>query len=443
MVGDAGHNALRYALSPGSDYSMRLSTVAPALAAVAFAVAGCHKKAEPPPPPLVTVSHPMQRDVVDWDDFVGHFEAVDSVDVRPRVSGYLQSIGFRDGDIVHAGQVLFVVDPRPYQAILDQARGQLARADATLADARVELDRAQKLYAAHATSQQDLQTRQATVGTAQADVIAARATVRTAALNLGFTRVTAPLSGRVSDRKVAPGNLVTADTTILTSVVSIDPIRFIFTGSEAAYLKYQRANLAGTRTSSRTAANPVEIRIEGAKGYAVKGRMDFVDNQLDPQSGTIRGRAVAPNPNGLLSPGLFGHMRLLGSGPYRALLVPDEAVQSDQARQVVDVVGGDGKVATRVVEPGQLVDGLRVIAKGLKPDDLVVIDGLGAAKAGAKVRTREGRITAPDPGQSPEAPPPGAGPRPDGETLTQDPALSHARGAGAPPVLAPVPTPAR
>ncbi|MBE7217738.1 MAG: efflux RND transporter periplasmic adaptor subunit [Caulobacteraceae bacterium] len=422
---------------------MRLTAAAPILAAALFALSACHKKAEPPPPPLVTVSHPLQREVVDWDDFVGHFEAVDSVDVRPRVSGYLQSIGFRDGEMVHAGQVLFLIDPRPYQAALDQARGQEARAEATLADARVELDRAQKLYAAHATSQQDLQTRQATVGTAQADVIAAQAAVRTAALNLGFTRVTAPLSGRASDRKVAPGNLVAADTTVLTSVVSVDPIRFLFNGSEAAYLKYQRANLAGTRTSSRSAANPVEIRIDGAPGYTVKGRMDFVDNQLDPQSGTIRGRAVAPNPNGLLSPGLFGHMRLLGSGPYRALLIPDAAVQADQARQVVDVVGPDGKVAARVVETAQLVDGLRVISKGLKPDDQVIIDGLGAAKAGTKVRTQDGRITPPDPGASPEPNPPSPGPRPDAETLTPDPSLSHARHEGAPAVVAPVPTPAK
>ncbi len=422
---------------------MRFIAAAPVLAAAVFAIAACHKAAEPPPPPMVTVSHPLQRDVVDWDDFVGHFEAVDSVEVRPRVSGYLQSIGFRDGDMVRKGQVLFIVDPRPYQAALDQARGQEARAQATLADAKVELDRAQRLYAAHATSQQDLQTRQATLGTAQADVIAANATVRTAALNLGFTRVTAPLSGRASDRKVAPGNLVTADTTVLTSVVSVDPIRFIFTGSEAAYLKYQRANLAGTRTSSRSAANPVEIRIEGASGYTVKGRMDFVDNQLDPTSGTIRGRAVASNPNGLLSPGLFGHMRLLGSGPYAALLIPDAAVQADQSRQVVDVVGADGEVASRVVETGQLVDGLRVISKGLKPEDLVIIDGLGAAKAGTKVRTQEGKITAPDPGASPETPPPGAGPRPDAETLTHDPALGHVTHEGAPEVTAPVPTPAR
>ncbi len=414
-----------------------------AVAALSLGAAGCKKKAEPPPPPLVTVAHPVQRDVVDWDDFVGHFEAVDSVDVRPRVSGYLQSIGFRDGELVRRGQVLFVIDPRPYQAALDQARGQAARADATLADARVELLRAQRLYEAHATSQQDVQTRQTTVGTAQADVIAARAAVATAALNLGFTRVTAPLDGRVSDRKVAPGNLVTADTTLLTSIVSVDPIRFTFVGSEAAYLKYERANEAGTRVSSRSAPNPVEIRVEGQEGYPVKGRMDFVDNVVDPTSGTIRGRAVASNPGGRLTPGLFGHMRLLGSGPYHALLIPDEAVQADQSRQTVDVMGRDGKVEARVVQPAQLVDGLRVIAHGLKPEDLVIIDGLGSAKAGAKVRTKEGRITAPSPGSSPEAAPPGPAPRPDGETLDRDPALGREPSASPPPVLAPVPTPAR
>ena len=422
---------------------MRLPAAGAAVAILALAAAGCHKRAEPPPPPTVTVSHPLVRPVVDWDDFVGHFEAVDSVDVRPRVTGYLQSIGFHDGDTVHRGQVLFEIDPRPYQAALDSARGQEARAQATLDDARVELLRAQKLYAAHATSQQDLQTRQTTVGTAQADVLAAKAAVDTAALNLGFTHVTAPLSGRASDRKVAPGNLVTADTTVLTSVVSTDPIRFLFVGSEAAYLKYERENLKGVRLSSRVAANPVEIRVEGAPGYSVKGRMDFVDNTVDPTSGTIRGRAVAPNPTGVLTPGLFGHMRLLGSGPYRALLVPDEAVQADQSRQIVYVVDVKGEVESRVVTPGQLVDGLRVITAGLKPDDLVVIDGLNSAKAGAKVRTRQGEIKAPDPGSSPEPAPPGAGGERDPETQTPDPSLGRIAPAPADRVLAPVAAPAR
>ena len=422
---------------------MRHPAAGLAVAALALAASACQKKAEPPPPPTVTVAHPLARDVVDWDDFVGHFEAVDSVDLRPRVSGYLQQIDFHDGDIVHEGQLLFEVDPRPYQATLDSARGQLAHAQAALADAKVELLRAQKLYDAHATSQQDLQTRQTTVGTAQADVLANKAAVDTAALNLGFTRVLAPLTGRVSDRKVAPGNLVTADTTILTSIVSVDPIRFLFVGSEAAYLKYQRENLKGSRLSSRVAPNPVEIRIDGSDSYAVKGRMDFVDNTVDPTSGTIRGRAVAPNANGVLTPGLFGHMRLLGSGPYRALLVPDEAVQSDQSRQVVDVVGEKGKVESRVVEPGQLVDGLRVITKGLKPDDLIVIDGLNSAKPGAAVHTRQSQIKAPSPGSSPEPQPPGRGSEPDPETQTTDPSLGRSAPARSDHVLAPVPTPAR
>ncbi len=408
----------------------------------AFALSACKKPPPPPPPPTVAVAHPLQRDVVDWDEFVGHFEAVDSVDVRPRVSGYLQSIGFRDGEMVRKGQVLFTIDPRPYQAALGQAQGQLARANATLADAQVELARAQKLFEARATSQQDVQTRQTTVGTAQADVIAARAAVKAAALNLGFTRVTAPLAGRASDRKVAPGNLVTADTTILTSVVSSDPIRFIFTGSEAAYEKYERANAAGTRPSSRVAANPVEIRIEGSKDYAIKGRMDFVDNTVDPQSGTIRGRAVVDNPGGGLTPGLFGHLRLLGSGKYRALLVPDSMVTPDQSRQVVAVVGKDGKLAERVVQPAQLVDGLRVISSGLKPDDWVVVGGLGAAKPGAAVRTREGRIEAPAPGTSPEPSPAPPGSRADGEVSGGPPALSRSAPIEAPAVLAPTPMPA-
>jgi RND family efflux transporter MFP subunit len=355
--------------------------------------AACAKKTPPAAgPATVTVSQPLQKDVVDWDDFVGRFEAVDQVDVRPRVSGYLTEIGFKDGEVVKKGQTLFVIDPRPYQATLDQAKAQTERAQASLTNARTALERGKTLLAARAISQEEFDTRQATERQATADLAAAQANQRNAALNLSFTRVIAPLSGRVSDRRVAVGNLVSADSTVLTTIVSLDPIRFTFDGSEALYLKYQRDSRLGTRRSSRDASNPVLIRLQDEADYRWKGRMDFVDNALSSGTGTIRGRAEVDNPGGFLTPGMFGHLRLLGSAPYSALLVPDQAVQTDQTIQVVYVLDGDGVVKERQVDPGPVVGGLRVIKSGLKPADVVVIDGLTRVKPGDKAKGTPGEI---------------------------------------------------
>ena len=379
--------------------SLTLS-VLPGLSMLAALLCGCAAKKPPAPPaPMVTVATPLRMNVIDWDDYVGQFVAVDSVDVRPRVSGYLVGVGFKDGDYVRQGQRLFAIDARPYQAALDQAKGQAARAQATLVNAKAQAARGQTLLAARAISQQAYDALVAAEGQAAADLTSAQATVRAAALNLTFTNVIAPISGRVSDRRVAPGNLVTADTTVLTNIVNLDPIRFAFTGSEALYLKYQRENAAGTRASSRFRANPVEIRLQDEPTYRWKGRMDFVDNTLDTGSGTIRGRAVVPNPDHFLTPGMFGHMRLLGSGSYSALLIPDRAVVTDQERQVVYVVDPRNVAHMKAIEPGPLVDGLRVVKTGLGPDDHVVIDGVQRAQGGRPVKPLIGRIT-------PEAAPP-------------------------------------
>lgn len=358
-----------------------------------LALAACGQKPKPSATlPVVTVSQPLRKEVVDWDDFVGRFEAVDQVDVRPRVSGYLTRIGFKDGEAVKKGQVLFEIDPRPYQAALDQAKAQQQRAEATLQNARTALERGKALLAARAISQEEFDTRQATERQAEADLAAAQANARNAALNLGFTKVTAPLGGRASDRKVAVGNLVNADNTVLTTIVSLDPIRFTFDGSEALYLKYQRDNRDGGRKSSRQASNPVLIRLQDEAEYRWKGRMDFVDNALSSGTGTIRGRAVVDNPGGFLTPGMFGHLRLLGSAPYTALLVPDKAVQTDQTIQVLYVLGPDGVVRQQQVDPGPVVGGLRVIKSGLKPTDRVVIDGMTRVKPGDKARGAPGEI---------------------------------------------------
>ncbi|HEY2481699.1 MAG TPA: efflux RND transporter periplasmic adaptor subunit [Caulobacteraceae bacterium] len=388
---------------------MRISSTPILAAFLCVAAWACAKKPTPPPPPTVTAATPLRLMMIDWDDYDGQFEATNSVDVRPRVSGYLISVGFKDGDYVAKGQRLFKIDPRPYQAALDQAKGQEIHDVAALANANTQADRGKLLLAAHTISQQAYDQLVANARQAEADLDSARATVRTNALNVGFTDVTAPLSGRISDRRVAPGNLVTADTTVLTNIVSLDPIWFGFTGSEALYLKYERANLAGTRTSSRFKANPVEIRLQDEPAYRWKGHMDFVDNALDPASGTIRGRAVIANPTHFLTPGMFGHLRLLGSGAYPALLIPDQAISTDQTREVVFVVGPGGKVTERGVSLGPLYATARVIRSGLGPDDLVIIDGVQRAKAGTKVAVRRGTIPTPAP---PIAAPPGGNSEP-------------------------------
>lgn len=373
------------------------------LVVVLAGVSGCGKKKKPPPPPppIVVVAHPLQRPIVDWDDYEGRFEAVDTVDVRPRVSGYLTQILFEDGQVVRKGQALFQIDPRPYQAALDQAKAAVDRAKATLDNATVERQRAEKLVAARAASQQELATRVATEAQAKADLVSAQAQARAAALNLGFTRIVAAVQGRVSDRKISVGNLVTADTTILTTLVNIDPIRFAFQGAEGQYLKYERLNQEGSRPSSRIQANPVEIELQDENEFRWHGRMDFVDNALDPSSGTIRGRAVVANPTGFLTPGMFGHMRLLGSHAYTGLLLPDSVVSTDQNRQIVLTVGSDGKVAQKVVVTGPIVAGLRVVRSGVGAEDVVIVAGQGRAKPGQPVRTKMMQITPPNDGPPP------------------------------------------
>lgn len=358
-----------------------------------LALAACGKKGEQiPPAPTVTVAQPLQRQIVDWDDYVGQFVAVDSVDVRPRVTGYLQSVAFKDGQVVRKGQLLFVIDPRPYQALVDQSRAQVTRQQATLANASAQRRRAEPLLASHAIAPQDYETLAATEKQAAADLAAAQATLRTNLLNLGFTHVIAPMSGRISDRRVAPGNLVTQDQTVLTNIVNLDPIRFAFTGSEGAYLKYARQNAEGTRRSSRVAANPVEIRLQDEKAYRWRGQMEFVDNALDPNSGTIRGRAVIRNPDLFLTPGMFGHMRLLGSGRYPGLLLPDSAVQTDQNRQVVYVLDSRNIVHPKTVTTGPVIQGLRVVRSGLDVNDRVIIGGVQKAHAGKPVKPVPGQI---------------------------------------------------
>jgi RND family efflux transporter MFP subunit len=354
------------------------------------------------PPPEVTVANPLIKPIVDWDEYTGRFEAVEESEVRPRVSGYIKSVNFRDGEFARAGALLFVIDPRPFEAVLAQARADAARLRAAATVAQTSFARTRTLLEANAVSKEEFEQAQATLAQANAALASGEATIRARALDVEFTRVTAPISGRLSDRRLDVGNYVTAGTTVLTTVVKLDPIYFTFTGSEAVYLKYQRANRAGTRPSSRLSPNPVEIRLGDETNYTWRGKMNFVDNALDQGSGTIRGRASVRNPDGFLTPGLFGHMRLLGSGAYNGMLIPEASVVTDQTQKVALIVGPDNKIAQRNVELGPLVDGLRVVRSGLKPTDRVIIAGVQRGRPGSPVTVRQGRIVPPAPGTGPQ-----------------------------------------
>jgi RND family efflux transporter MFP subunit len=360
----------------------------PATALASLTLTACAaKKAEAPATPLVAVSRPLQKDVVDWDDYAGRFEGIQDVQVRPRVSGQITKIAFREGVEVKQGQFLFQIDPRPFQAALNQAKGQEARAAATFTNAQTERARAAALLQTRAVSQEEFEQKVAAERSANADLEAAKGNVEAHTLDLEFTTVRSPIAGRISDRRVSIGDYVNAGQTLLTRVVSIDPIWFSFDGAENFYLKYIRQAERGERQSSRYAANPVDIRLADEASYRWHGRMSFVDNAIDKTSGTIRAHAVVANPHGFLIPGMFGRARLLGSGAYHALLIPDEAIVTDQARRTVFVVGPDGKVVVRNVETGPLVMGLRVIKRGIGPEDEVVLDGLARLKPGAAVKT--------------------------------------------------------
>jgi len=369
---------------------MRTVKIVAASALMAAALYGCSSRSEAqaPPAPSVTVAVPLVQAVQDWDEFTGRFEATQSVEVRARVGGYISGVHFRDGDYVRRGQLLFTLDPRPAQAALASARAQLAQAQAQLTLARSELERAETLLESQAVSQAEVDTRRGALQTAQAAIAAANANVRARQLDLEFTRVTAPISGRVSDRRVDAGNLVAGGSSaadVLTTVVSSAPIHFVFDGSEAVLLKYQR--------QARRGAAPIQVRLQDESDFSRSGTLDFTDNAVDTSSGVVRLRAVIPNADGFLKPGMFGQARLAGAGTYNAMLVPDASIATDQARRIVYVVAADGSVAPKPVQLGPLVDGLRVIRSGLLPTDRVIINGVQRIQQpGMKVSARNGQI---------------------------------------------------
>jgi RND family efflux transporter MFP subunit len=367
--------------------------------ALAWFGVGCGRSEDAgPPAPKVSVARPIVREIVEWDEYTGRLQALDEVEVRPRVSGYVDSIHFADGAIVREGDLLFVIDPRPYEATLKQAQAQVEVEQARVEVARSETARGERLLGSRAISAEEAERRVTTLHAAAAALTAAQAARDAAALNVEFTRVVAPLAGRVSRHLVDEGNLVTGgatNATLLTTIVSLDPIHCYFDVDERQGLKYTRLAQRGERASSRDVNNPVEIGLADETGFPHKGWMDFVDNQLDPGTGTIIGRAVIPNTDLLLSPGMFVRLRLPGSARHQATLLPDEAVATDLDQKFVWVIDGENKAQYRPVKLGPLHEGLRIVREGVGPDDKVVIAGVQRVKLGIVVAPEDRPIEAP------------------------------------------------
>jgi membrane fusion protein, multidrug efflux system len=349
-----------------------------------------------PPAMPVTVAPPVAKRVTQWDEFSGRFEAVAQVEVRARVSGFIDKIHFRDGQLVNVGDLLFTIDKRPFEIAVESAEAEVARNKAQVDLAELQVDRGASLIKSRTITDAEYDQRKANLSVARAQLKSAEAAVRQAELNLDWTDVRAPLAGRISDRKVDAGNLIQGGqqgATLLATIVTLDPIRFVFDISEADYLRYTRLYLSGALASSRDSLNPVRIRLADETEWTRSGKVDFVDNALSPRSGTMRTRAVVDNKNQLLTPGVFGRVQLFG-GEYDALLIPDSAVVSDQSRKIVFTVDGNNVVQAKVITMGPLVDGLRVIRNGLAPTDNVVLDGLAnpMVRPGAKVMPQKGEI---------------------------------------------------
>jgi multidrug efflux system membrane fusion protein len=363
----------------------------PLIPLVALVLTGCGDK--PPAPaaaaaPPVTVAQPVKRTVTDWDEFTGRFEAVEEVQVRARVGGFVTSVEFRDGAFVRTGDLLYVIDSRPFEAVAAQADGQLSDARAKAELAKRDLDRGLSLVQTSAVSEQVVDQRRQSLQAAHAAETIAEGALKAAQLNIEFSHVVAPISGRVSRHLVSAGNLVQGSegsSTLLTSIVSLDPIYIYFDVDEATYQRNSKLWFEGKRPSSRDTANPVQVTLTGETKPSHEGKMDFLDNRLDVSTATLRSRAVIPNKDLSILPGQFGRVRLIGSAPYEALLLPDSAIATDQSRKIVFVVKDDNTVEAKPVVLGPLDEGLRVVREGLKAEDRVIVDGLQRARVGAKV----------------------------------------------------------
>lgn len=368
--------------------------------AMLFALVSCTDQAgQATPPPQVTVAKPLAKLITDWDEYTGRLAAVESVEVRARVSGYLESVHFRHGAIVLKDDLLFVIDPRPYQAKLDEAKAELTQARVKLKLAGNDLERAKRLFKSRAISEEELDARTQERREAVAGLQAAKAAVESTKLDVEFTHVRAPIAGRIGRPLVTKGNLVsggTAGSTLLTTVVSLDPIHFYFTADERAVLRYMRLDRSGGRPSSQDSPNPVRLKLADEDDFVHQGHMDFVDNQIDQSTGTMQGRAVFANPDYLLIPGMFAEVKVLGEGPYEALLVPDAAVGADQSQRFVYLLAEGNTTQRQAITLGRTVGKLRVIREGLKADDRIVINGIQRIRPGVAITPQVGEITDPD-----------------------------------------------
>jgi RND family efflux transporter MFP subunit len=354
-------------------------------------IGGCGKSgssAQSAPPPQVSVAQVLEKRVKDWDEFTGRLQAVETVEIRPRVSGYIDKVAFTEGSQVKSGDLLFIIDPRPYQAEFDRAAADVKRYKTALELARIELVRVQRLKDSGAVSEEELDERKSTVAQGEANVAGAEAARETASLNLNFTRVTSPIAGKASRAEVTRGNLVTGGInggTLLSSVVSMDPIYLYFDADEQSYLRYTQTAHSGVGPSSNAAQNPVQIGLANEEGFPHAGAVDFVDNQLNPQTGTIRARAVLQNKNGQFTPGLFARVQLLVSGEYSAILIEDRAVNTDQNQKYVLLLGANNQIEYRKVKLGRVIEGLRIVREGLKSGDVIVVNGAQRAHPGVTV----------------------------------------------------------
>ena len=349
-----------------------------------------------PPAPPVTIANPIHKKIIEWDEYPGQFTAVDSIDVRARVSGYLESIHFTDGQVVKQGDLLFTIEKEPFEIALDSAQAQLAEATAQLSLASRNLKRYEKMREGNIVGASDYDDRVEAVSAGKAAVAAAEAQVRQAGLDLGYTDIKAPVTGRISRHEVSAGNLITGgytgDVTLLTTIVSLDPIHFDFDVSEQNYLAYQRAAERGVMPSMRDHGIEVEAKLPDEDQWLHKGTLEFLDNQVNETSGTIRARATFANPDGTFTPGQFGHIRVPGSELYEAILLPETAIVTDQSQKIALVVGDDGTVGVKILRVGPSYNGMRIIREGLSPTDKVVIDGLLRARPGSKVTPQMGTI---------------------------------------------------
>lgn len=364
-------------------------------ATVGDATAAAEGAGAPPPPP-VTVSKPLVKEIIEWDEYPGQFKAVNSIDVRARVSGYLEQIHFTDGQMVNEGDLLFSIEKRPFEIAIESAEAQLAEANAQLSLANRNLKRYEKMREGNIVGEADYDDRVEAVSSAKAAVAVAQAQLRDAQLDLGYTEIRAPVTGRISRHEVSVGNLITGgysgDVTLLTTIVSVDPIYFDFDMSEANYLAYQRAAERGAMPSMRDNRVQVFAKLPDEDAWKHEGTLEFLDNQVNETSGTIRARATFDNKNKAFTPGQFGHLRVPGSERYQAILLPESAIVTDQSQKVALVVDAEGTVGVKILRVGPGYEGMRIIREGLAPDDTVIIDGLMRSRPGAKVTPEQGRI---------------------------------------------------